>query len=151
MPSVIGQPLRYYQKWAFVVEIDQVVVGGFTKAGPLKQEFGLAEQHEGGQITVVDITPTKYKTSAVTLERGGSDNMELWTWWKNQKTGVTDKRNISVAAQDSQGNITSRWQLAACVIKEFEAGEFDAKNETENIIEKMVVQPVDMDRQLGGP
>ncbi len=146
---IIGQPLRYYQMWAFIVEIDGVNVAGFTKAGPLKQSFGLAEQHEGGALTVVDITPTKYKTEPITLERGASDNIELWTWWDNQKQGITDKRNVSIVAQDSQGNVSARWNLKNCVIKEFEAGSFDGKNETENLVEKLVIQPIDMTRVAG--
>jgi phage tail-like protein len=146
---VIGQPLSFQQKWSFQVEIDGVIVGGFTKAGPLKQSFGLAEQEEGGQITVVDITPTKFKTEPLTLERGGSNNVELWNWWLNQKQGIIDKRNVSVCGQDAQGNVTARWNYVNCVIKEFEAGDFDAKNETENIIEKMVLQATDMNRVPG--
>ncbi len=145
-PQQIGQALRYFQKWAFSVTIDGVVVGGFTKAGPLKQTMGVAEQHEGGAITVVDITPTRYKTEKVTLERGGSDNDELWQWWKNQKLGIPDKRNVSIAALDSAGAVRTRWNLSLCSIVSFTAAEFDAKNETENVIEALEIMPTDMDR-----
>lgn len=142
----IGQPLKYMQKWAFVVEIEGVVVGGFSKAGPLKLTFGVVEQTEGGAITVVDYSISKYKPDPVTLERGGSNNIELWTWVANQKKGIVDKRNVSIAAQDGQGNVTARWKLPTSIVKEFNAGDFDSKNETENIIESMVIQPADMDR-----
>jgi phage tail-like protein len=152
MPGVVvGSPLQYFQKFAFVVQIDGVSVGGFNKAGPIKQTWGIAEQHEGGALTVVDVSVTKYKTEKLTLERGGSNNNELWLWHANQKQGIVDKRNVSVVAQDSQANTLARYNYTLCVIGEFEAGDFDGKNETENIIEKLVLVPVDMNKVVGGP
>ncbi len=146
-PVKVGQPLRYQQKWAFTVEVEGVVVAGFTKAGPLKQVQSVAEQHEGGSPTVVDVTPTKYKTEKVTLERGASNNSELWDWWANQKRGLQDKRNVSVVGQHPDGTAATRYNLKLCVILEFEAGDFDGKNETENVVEKLVIQPLDLDRK----
>ena len=146
-PQQIGQSLQYQQKWAFTVEIDSVVVAGFTKVGPLKQTQGLVSQEEGGRIEVVDETPSKVKTEKVTLERGASDNNELWVWWNNQRSGIPDKRNVTIVAQDPQGNPKTRYPLYLCNILEFEAGDFDGKNETENSVEKMVIKPLTMDKQ----
>ena len=147
MPEQVGSPVRFYQKWAFVLEIEGVAVAGFQDCGPLKQTAGLIEQHEGGARTAVDYSTSKFKTEKVAASRGASDNDELWQWWVNVKKGNVDKRNCSVVQQDPAGNPILRWNLPTCSLLSYEGGTFDGKNETENVIEKIEFQPLDLDRK----
>ena len=145
-PSPVGSAVVYSQKWAFNVEVENVSVGGFSKAGPLGQTFGVAEQREGGKMVPTDVTPTFYKTEKLMLERGSSDNQELWIWWNNQKQGIIDKRTVTVNALDSQQNVTAQYVYLNCVMTKWVAGEYDAKSETDNAIEQCELTPTDMSR-----
>lgn len=141
MAVAVGSPLVYRQKWAFVVEIETVVVGRFSKAGPLKQSVTLQAQKSGGAPFPVDYTPTEFKQPPVTLERGASNNNELWTWWDAIRSGKMDRRSVTISWVDAKQNPLGVWVLSNSSITDFDAGDFDAKNDTENAIEKIVIQP----------
>lgn len=137
----VGQPVTYYQKWDFVVEIAGVAVGGFTSCKGLEKEHKVAEQMEGGAISVVAHATTTVAYPDITLERGGSDNNELYLWSENQEQGIQDLRDVSIVQQ--RGGIpVVRYNCESCVLKKYTAPEFDRKAEEENVVESIVIKPL---------
>lgn len=145
MADEVGTPTDYFQAWAFVLEIEGIAVAGFTSFGPLKQDVKLIAQEEGGARTTVDETTGKFMTDKCTGERGASFNDELWSWWLNVKAGVKDKRQCSVVGQAPDGTPLVRWNLKDCNLVSYEGGSYDAKKD-ENLVEKIEIKPIDIDR-----
>lgn len=135
MAPPIGKALKYWQKWAFVVEIDGVKTAGFTKSSAIKQTIGIVEQREGGAIEVVDVSTSTVTNERITLSRGASNNNELALWWENIRAGHQDERNVSIVKQDGAGNELGRRNITGAKIASYEEGDFDGNNNNENAVE----------------
>ncbi len=143
----VGTPVDYHQKWAFRLELEGVVVGGFESCGPLSQESEMVEQHEGGSRTAVDKRNGKFKTENVKAKRGSSNDMSLWLWWRNVKAGIHDIRSGCVVALNPAGDEICRYPMERVGLLKLTADDFDAKAGAENSIEEAEFFLIDFDKQ----
>lgn len=133
---------RRYDKFSFKVEVDGFVDAGFQKCSEIKASMEVVEYREGGSV-LPDKDPGLVNTENITLERGATDNLELYEWFKNVATGVggengVDKRNLAIIQTDRNGNELKRWNIYNAFPIEFSAGDFDATS-NEKRIEKLVL------------
>lgn len=146
MTAVIGGPPRFQQSAAFRVEIEGIAVAQFATANIPKQTADVIMQRQGGGRLPVDVATGNISTDKVTLTRGKTTNSDLWDWWQNVKAGQQDQRLVTVIETDTAGNDVTRWPLDTCALVSYAGGEFD-NNKSENVVESIELQPIDLDRQ----
>ena len=149
---ISGQPRSFHKKFAFVVEFEGVEYSGFNKCSELEAEIAVIEQREGGALTP-DKSPGLVTVSNLTLERGASQDVDLYNWFKqvvniNANSGLVNneyKRNGEVVQTDRDGTILRRWEITGCWPRKFKAGSWD-NDADENVVEmiELVIDGFDL-------
>ena len=143
--AVIGTPRSFHKKFKFVVEIDGFQHAGFQKCSELSVEVANVQYFEGGSL-IPNKSPGRLTFSDVTLERGATEDRDLFDWFQDvaitaSGIGLTDvnyKRNLDVVQQDRDGVTLRRWSLSRAWPVKFVAGEWDNESD-ENIIESVTL------------
>ncbi len=100
-----------YVAFAFRVEVDGIVEGGFSEVRGLQSELETLDYREGGRNDYVHrlAGPVRYPTN-LTLKRGlGSSS--LWDWYSDAAAGNIRRANASVLLLDSGGDVVWRWSF----------------------------------------
>jgi phage tail-like protein len=147
-----GSARSFHKKFKFVIEIDNVAFAGFQKCSPLKATVAVVKYHEGGTL-IPNKEPGRIEVDDVTLERGATQDVDLWNWFKTVVDMTADagggaggtgaglvspdfKRNLDIVQLDRDGTELRRWSLTNAWPCEFEGGEWDNEAD-ENVIEKV--------------
>jgi phage tail-like protein len=107
-----GDPLVSFN---FCVEISGVISGYFTEAAGLGSEHEIIEHKivspEGREI--VRKIPGRLKWGDITLKRGITANMDIWTWRKQIEDGqvAQARRNGSIIMYDETFTEVARWNF----------------------------------------
>lgn len=91
-------------------------------------------------------SPGRLTFSDVTLERGATQDRDLFDWLLDVSvtssglglTGVQYKRNLDIVQQDRDGTTLRRWSLSRAWPVKFVAGDWDNESD-ENVIESMTL------------
>jgi phage tail-like protein len=101
-----------YLAFNFLVEIDGLVVGGFTEVSGLQVEIETQDYREGGLNAYIHklAGPTRYPAN-LTLRHGLADADTLWTWLQDVAQGSVRRRNGSIVLLDNTGQEALRWNF----------------------------------------
>lgn len=143
--AIVGNPRTFHAKFKFLVEIDDVGYAGFQKCSELSVEFAKIEHFEGGSL-IPHKSPGKLTFSDITLERGATQDRDLFDWFQevaitSSGLGLTSpfyKRNLDVVQQDRDGTTLRRWGVTKAWPTKFVAGEWD-NDADENVIESLTL------------
>ena len=80
--AVIGNPRSFHKKFKFVCEIDDVGHAGFQKCSELSVEVANVQYFEGGSL-IPNKSPGRLTFSDVTLERGATQDRDLFDWFQD--------------------------------------------------------------------
>ncbi|RJS14145.1 phage tail protein [Corallococcus sp. H22C18031201] len=146
--AIIGQPRSFHKRFKFLVEIDSVSSAGFQKCSELSVEVANVQYFEGGSL-IPNKSPGRLTVSDVTLERGATQDHELFDWFQDvvhtaSGLGLPDilyKRNLDIVQQDRDGTTLRRWSLSRAWPVKFVAGEWD--NESDEVVIESVVLTYD--------
>jgi len=108
-----------YMGFNFLVEIEGLVIGGFSDVSGLQVATDVLDFQEGGQNEYVHKLPgpTRYPSNLV-LKRGLTDIQTLWTWHQEVISGSIVRRNGTVYLLDRQGQQAMWWNFKeACPVK----------------------------------
>jgi phage tail-like protein len=96
----------------FKVELDSIVVAGFSDVSGLQAEIEVQDYREGGLNEYIHrfAGPVKYSSNLV-LKRGITDNTELWSWYKQVLQGRVQRKMVNVVLLNSKGEQSRNWQL----------------------------------------
>ena len=85
-----------YLGFNFAVEVDSIVVAGFSEVSGLQSEAEVHEYREGGVNEYVHkcAGPIKYSSNLV-LKRGISDAAGLWSWFSDVMQGKVQRKTVS--------------------------------------------------------
>ena len=100
-----------YLSFRFLVEIQGLVVAGFSEASGLTAETEFDEQPEGGVNEFVRKFPKRTKYPNLTLKRGVTDSKALWQWHRDVALGKVKRRTIHLVLLDTEGNEKWRWSF----------------------------------------
>jgi phage tail-like protein len=142
---VIGNPRSFHKRFKFLAEIDDIGSSGFQKCSDLSVEIAKVEYFEGGSL-IPNKSPGRLKFSDVTLERGATQDRDLFDWLQDvaitsSGIGLADvnyKRNLDIVQQDRDGVTLRRWSLSRAWPVKFVAGEWDNGSD-ENVIESVTL------------
>jgi phage tail-like protein len=140
-----------YKSFKFEVTISGNMVfakAGFQKVSGLKMETDVVEYREGGDNNTVSKTPGLTKFDPITLERGQSEDVDMWNWAsklfsldgdKNADLDPKFRANMQISLKDRNGTIVRTWTVPNCWVSTYETGEFDAMGNNV-MIERIIVQ-----------
>lgn len=136
--AVLGESRHYERKYKFLVEIDGFVSAKFRSCSALEAEIAKIEIWEGG-AEYAEKEPGRTTFSDVTLERGATNDLDTYNWFKETSNAAANsgavspefKRNVDIVAIDRDGSELKRWQLDSAWPCKFVAGEWD--NEADEV------------------
>lgn len=108
LPSIAGnwvlgtRPLPPYQTFNFAVELEGLIVGGFTEVSGLESEVETEEYREGGVNGFVHKLPVRTSHSNLVLSHGLTSLSTLWNWYYDTTQGVIQRRNGTIMLLDPQ-------------------------------------------------
>jgi len=111
----------------FRIEVQNLIVGGFSECTGLQVETEVEEHREGGLNEYSHKLPKGSKYGTITLKRGFVNSDELWTWNQNVVAGVSNQRkDISIILTDRQGKDICRWNVSKALPVKWNSSEFKA-------------------------
>jgi phage tail-like protein len=108
-----------YAAFRFNVEIDGLVVSGFSEATGLTFETEVVTIREGGENAHEWqlAGPTKFP-SRLLLKRGLADADALWSWYRDIMDGSIVRKRVTVLLMNHAGEESWRWAFRdACPVK----------------------------------
>lgn len=120
-----------YLDYRFLVEVDSLIVGGFSKVTGLEASMEPEQYEEGGVNAFTHQLPTRMEYENLVLERGLTDATELWTWFErvtNDPPGATDQRRkaVRIFLQDTTGAESWGWECREALPVRWAGPEMDA-------------------------
>ncbi len=95
----------------FIVEIEGLASAGFSEVTGLNDETTPIDYREGIDDITARRLPGLTKNSNVTLKRGVTMNLELFTWRKTVLDGDITRKNMSIVLLDEKKTEKVRWNL----------------------------------------
>ena len=107
-----GSRVDPYRGYNFAVEIEGLVVGGFSEVNGLELEVETEDYREGGvnQFVHKRAGPVRY-ASNILLKRGMTDSKTLWNWYWDVTQGTIKRKNVSILLMDESGEERVRWNF----------------------------------------
>lgn len=105
----VGERTDPYLSFRFLVEIDDLIVGGFSEVSGLEVEVDTEDYQEGGVNDYVHklLKGTKYPN--LILKRGVTDSDVLWKWHQDVVNGKIERKSGRIILLDSEGNEKWIW------------------------------------------
>jgi phage tail-like protein len=100
-----------YLSFRFLVEIQGLIVGGFSEVTGLQAETEVETIEEGGVNDYVHRFPKKTKYPNLVLKRGITDSDALWKWHQEVVGGKISRKSGFIILVDSEGNEKWRWHF----------------------------------------
>jgi len=136
-----------YLAYNFLVEIEDLIVGGFTEVTGLEIEVEVREYAEGGQNEFVHKFPgrTKYPQNLV-LKHGLTDIESLWGWHQDVTQGKVERRNGSIYLLDNRGLPAMWWDFREAYPVKWTGPQLQADSaniavETIELVHRGIVKP----------
>lgn len=117
-------PLRGFR---FLVEIEGITSGGFTRVKGLSREVKFESYREGGVNEYEHKLITQVSYPVVVLERGLALD-DLWTWALATADGEVRRRTIRIRLQNEANLPLWAWQVEYALPVKWTASDLDAQS-----------------------
>lgn len=136
-----------YQGFNFLVEIEGLLVGGFTQVSGLEGEVEVDTHEEGGVNDFVHSFPRRSSYSNLVLTHGLTDISTLWNWYYNVTQGIIERKNGTIMLLNRRQFPVMYWNFRnAFPVKwsgpQFDASSSDAAVESIELVHEGLVKPV---------
>lgn len=110
--NLLGVRNDPYMSFNFFVEIEGLIVGGFSEVSGLQVETQVHDYQEGGQNEYVHKLPgpARYPSNLI-LKRGLTDIETLWSWHQDVIAGTIERKNGTVYLLDRTGVPAMWWDF----------------------------------------
>jgi phage tail-like protein len=107
-----GTRIDPYGQFNFIVEIDGVIVGGFSECSGLSTDTNIIEYREGNeQQGTVRKQPGLMRYTQILLRRGVTKDTKLWEWRKKVIDGKTQRTSGTITLLDEARQPALRWNF----------------------------------------
>jgi phage tail-like protein len=100
-----------FANFRFLVEIDSLVVAGFSEVTGIQVETETEEYREGGVNDHVHKFRKITKYPNLMFKRGLTDSAVLWNWYRDVVDGRVQRRNGAILLFDRSGVPVWRWEF----------------------------------------
>lgn len=114
-----------YSVFRFIVEIEGVLKGGFTKVRGLNRETKVESYREGGVNDFERKLVTLTSYPPLILERGLADP-SLWEWHQKVVEGRVTRRVVTINLRDERGGDIWGWTVHGAFPTKWTISDFDA-------------------------
>jgi phage tail-like protein len=121
-PMTRQDPLRGFR---FLVEINGITSGGFTRVKGLTREVKYESYREGGVNEYEHKLVTQVIYPVVVLERGLALD-DLWTWAQAAADGEVVRKNLQIRLQNEAGEKLWAWQIVQALPVKWSVSDLDA-------------------------
>lgn len=97
--------------YRFMVELDGLLVAGFSEVGGLAVETDTEEYAEGGLNQFVHRFPSRTKHVPLSLKRGMTLSDELWNWYADVVEGQIERKSGSIILYNERDQEFRRWNF----------------------------------------
>lgn len=118
-----------YMGFGFLVEVEGLLVGGFTEVSGLQFEAVVETYREGG------VNDYEHKLaggirypSNLVLKQGVTDLQGLWGWCEEVAKGTITRRNLSIMLLDEQSLPAQWWNVTDAYPVKWSGPEFKAES-----------------------
>lgn len=123
-----GERKDPYLGCRFVVEIDNLNVGGFSEVSGLEMEVDTEDYLEGGVNNYVHKLPKGIKYPNLVLKRGVIDSDVFWKWQEDVVNGKIERKSGRIILLDSEGNVKWTWTFEDVYPVKWSGPDFKADN-----------------------
>ncbi len=123
----VGDRQDPYGVYKFLVEIDGIKRAGFQECTGLDSTQEAVEYREGTDPLTMRKVPALVTYSNITLNRGMTDDDDLWQWRKLAQDGKVERRNLSIVLLDDTGEEKLRWNVRNCWPSKWSGPSFNAQ------------------------
>ena len=116
-------PLRGFR---FLIEIEGITSGGFTRVKGLSREVKHESYREGGVNDYEHKLITQVSYPALVLERGLALD-DLWKWAQAVADGEVQRKTIRIRLQNEAGDKMFAWQIEHALPVKWAASDLDAQ------------------------
>ncbi len=116
-------PLRGFR---FLLEIDEIASGGFTRVKGLSREVKHESFREGGVVEYEHKLISQVSYPVLVLERGLALD-DLWKWAQAVADGEVRRRNIRIRLRDEANDKAWAWQIVQALPVKWSASDLDAQ------------------------
>ncbi|WP_168121136.1 phage tail protein [Paenibacillus sp. HB172176] len=95
----------------FWVELDGILVAGFSEVSGLEAETEFDEYREGGVNGYVHKLPKGVKFPNLVLKRGLTKSPALWNWYESSIDGKLTRKSGAIVLQNPDGTEFGRWNF----------------------------------------
>lgn len=117
-------PLRGFR---FLLEIEGIASGGFTRVKGLSREVKYESYREGGVVEYEHKLVTQVSFPVLVLERGLALD-DLWKWAQAAADGDVQRKTVWIRLQDEAGDKAWAWQVEFALPVKWTATDLDAQN-----------------------
>jgi phage tail-like protein len=117
-------PLRGFR---FLLEIDGIASGGFTKIKGISREVKYESYREGGVVEYEHKLLTQVSYPALVLERGLALD-DLWRWAQAAADGDVQRKTIRIRLQNEANEKAWAWQIEHAMPVKWTASDLDASS-----------------------
>jgi phage tail-like protein len=121
----------------FLVEIEGLVVGGFSKVDGLESAIETQDYVEGGRNDYVHKILKGTTYVPLVLSHGLSDLDALWTWHDRTRRGVIQRKNGTIMLLDAERLPVMWWNFASALPVKWAGPAFDAASDAQVAIERV--------------
>lgn len=104
----------YGHSFRFMVELDGMLVAGFSEVSGLQSEMEFEEVTEGGVNGYTHRLPKGTKSPPLVLKRGISKSSDLWDWYGSAASGKVTRKSGSIIMYNSAWQEMVRWNFFDC-------------------------------------
>ncbi|MGE0298207.1 phage tail protein [Pseudonocardia sp.] len=113
----------------FAVEVDGLLVGGFSEVSGLESRIETTPYREGGVNGFTHALPTVAEPGALTLRRGVTSSTTLWDWHNDAVRGTVRRRNGSIVLLDRRQVPVLWWNFRNALPVRWVGPTFDARSD----------------------
>lgn len=116
-----------YRSYFFSVEIEGLLIGGFSEVSGLNVKREMVEYRNGNAKTSFTSKLMGRDTfDNITLKRGYVRDNTLWAWYASQSAGNPDRKNLTITLNDEARNAVISWGVEGAWIVSLMGPSFNA-------------------------
>ncbi len=135
LPSTIGnwvpgaRLLEPYLTFNFAIEIEGLLVGGFTDVSGLESDIQVEEYREGGVNGFAHKLAGPASFANLSLKHGLTSISTLWNWYDNTTQGIIQRKNGTIMLLDAQQIPVMWWNFRNALPVRWSGPTFNASSD----------------------